>query len=161
MAKDLGLFTTTVVGGIGVLIGYFYLFLSKYLKPLAKKFTNKEWKIWSFSVILTIVSFLAIIVWFSFYQELDDWQRDLFYSSLIIFLTGAMIWSLSIFYIKKFKKHVFLQLPALMLTSLGTLGMLISVVYSTSNWLLITAASIVLFHHLIFDNIYWVAIDSR
>ena len=159
--KDLGLFTTTIVGGIGVIVGYIYLHLSKYLKPMAKKFTKKEWKIWSFSVLLTIASFLGLIVWFSFYQELKDWQRDLFFSSLVIFLTGAIFWSLSIFYLKKFKQHVYLQLPALMVTSLGTLGILLSVIYSTSNWLLITAASIVLFHHLIFDNIYWVAIDSR
>lgn len=159
--KDLGLFTTTIAGGIGVIIGYIYLYLNKYLKPMAKKFTQFEWKIWSFSVLLTIASFLGLIVWFSFYQELIGWQRDLFFSSLLIFLTGAMIWSLSIFYLKKFKKHVYYQLPALAITSLGTLGILISVAYSTNNWLLITAASIVLFHHLIFDNIYWVAIDSR
>lgn len=159
--KDLGLFTTTIIGGIGVLIGYFYLYLSKYLKPLAKKFSKKEWKIWSFSVLLTIVSFLSLIVWFSFYQELTDWQRDLFLSGLVVFLTGATLWSLSIFYLMKFKKNIYFQFPALTITSLGTLAILISVLYSTSNWLLITAASIVLFHHLIFDNIYWVAIHSR
>lgn len=159
--KDLGLFTTTVIGGFAVLVGYFYLYLSKYLKPLAKKFTKKEWKFWSISALLTIASFLGIIVWFSFYQQLNDWQRDLFFSSLVVFLAGAILWSLSIFYLIKYKKNIYHQLPSLTITSLGALGILFSVIYSTNNWLLITASSIVLFHHLILDNIYWMTIHSR
>ena len=159
--KDLGLFTTTVTGGVGVLTGYTYLYLSKYLSPLAKKFTSLEWKIWSFSALLTVASFLGIIVWFSFYELLEDWKRDLFFSSLVVFLIGAILWSLTIFYTMKFKRSIYTQLPALTITSLGALGILLSIIYSSDNALLITAGGILLFHHLVFDNIYWVTINSR
>ena len=159
--KDIGLFTTTVVGGIGVIIGYIYLYLSKYLKPLAKKFTKNEWFIWSLSALVTIASFLGVVIWFSFYEELSGWNRDLFYSGLVVFLTGAILWSLSIFYQMKFKKHIFTQIPALTITSIGAFGILLSIIYSTDNWLLITAGGILLFHHLIIDNIIWVFINSR
>jgi hypothetical protein len=159
--KDLGLFTTTIIGGFGVIIGYIYLYFSNYLKPLAKKFTKQEWVIWSISALLTIASFLGIIFWFSFNQELENWQRELFLSSLVVFLTGAILWSISIFYLIKFKKNIYIQLPSLTLTSLGALGILISIIYSTNNWLLITAGSILLFHHLFLDNIYWLFINKR
>jgi hypothetical protein len=159
--KDLGLFTTTIIGGFGVIIGYIYLYFSNYLKPLAKKFTKQEWVIWSISALLTIASFIGIIFWFSFNQELENWQRELFLSSLVVFLTGAILWSISIFYLIKFKKNIYIQLPALSLTSLGALGILISIIYSTNNWLLITAGSILLFHHLFLDNIYWLFINKR
>ena len=155
MVKDIGIFTTTVAGGSGVLAGYFLLFLENYLAPLAKKFGKIEWEIWKASAIYTVVSFLGLIVWFSFYQKLEDWKRDLFYSSLIVFLFGAITWSISIFYMMKNKKNSNIQIPSLALTALGSIGLLISTVYSTDNWFLITAASIVLFHHFVFDLVIW------
>lgn len=159
--KDLGLFTTVLAGGISVIFGYISLYLHNYLNPLAKKFSKKEWNIWSFSVLLTIASFLGIIIWFSFYEELEDWKRELFLSSLVIFFIGATGWSLMISYIMKNKKSIYLQMLFLLLTAIGCLGILIAICYSTSDWLLITAGAILLFHHLIFDSIIWVIIHGR
>jgi len=159
--KDLGILTTTVSGGFGVIIGYVYLYLNNYLKPLAKKFKPLEWKIWSLSALLTIASFLALIIWFSSYQKLEDYKRDLFYSGLTVFLVGAIFWSLVVFYIMKFKKSKRYQLLPLTITTTGSILILFSVFYSTDNPLLIIAASILVFHHLIFDNLYWPMIDSR
>ena len=50
-------------------------YLSKYLKPLAKKFTKNEWFFWSLSALITIASFLGVVIWFSFYEELSGWNR--------------------------------------------------------------------------------------
>lgn len=159
--KDLGILTTTLAGGVGVIVGYLFLYLSNFLGPLAKKFSKMEWRIWTVSALLTVASFLGIIIWYSFYERLESWKRDLFFSSLVVFLTGATLWSLLIFYLLKKKRNIYYQLPGLLMTSLGSLGILLSIVYSDSSWLLITAGSILLFHHLIFDNIYWVRIHGR
>ena len=149
--KDLGLFTTTISGGLGVIAGYLYLYLNNNLKTLAKKFTKKEWKIWTVSALLTVASFLGIIIWFSFYENLIDWKKDLFFSSLVVFLFGATLWSLIIYAICLKKLKMVYQLIPLTITSLGSIGILISIIYSTNNALLIAAGSFLVFHHLFFD----------
>lgn len=159
--KDDTILTTSIIGGFGVLISYGMLAIQGALKPLAKKFTRSEWNIWSFSVLLTVASFLGLIIYYSFEEKLEDWKRDLFLSSLVIFLASAMSWSLLIGYIMKNKKNINLQLISLLITALGCIGILVAVCYSTENWLLITAASILTFHHLIFDSIIWVYIHNR
>lgn len=154
MVLDLGLFTTTVAGGSGVLAGYYHLFLEKnLLTKLQSKYTENGWKLWKLSAMLTVVSFFAIIVWYSFYDTIN--YRELFLGSLTVFLFGAVIWPLTINYEHKHKCKSVAQLIALTITTLGTIGMLIAIVFNDEDWLLITASSIVVFHHLFFDNFYW------
>jgi hypothetical protein len=136
------------------------LFLQKYLGPLTQKLRSlgkNTWELWKISAVYTVVSFLSLIVWFSFYQNLESWKKDLFYSSLVVFLFGATVWSLSISNIKKGNTKGLLgsQKTWLYTSALGSIGMLISTVYSTDSWFLIVAASIVAFHHVVFDAIIW------
>ena len=159
--KDETVLITTVTGGSGVLITYIMLAINKCLKPLSKKFSAVEWRIWSISVLLTVASFLGIILYYSFKERLEDWKRDLFLASLTVFLISAMSWSAMINWIVKNKKNINIQLIFLILTALGCLGILVSIVYSTDDWLLITAASILLFHHLVFDSVIWTYIHNR
>lgn len=157
----MSIFDITVVGGIGVLSGYLNLGLTDLLDGLKKKYSKLEWKFWSISAVLTIISFLAIIIWYSFFAKLND-QTDLFISSLITFLVGAIIWSNSIIfqYFKNKKKKTSQELIALTLTTIGAFGMLLAIIYNTDNWLLITAGVIVFFHHLFFDNYYWYFVQN-
>jgi hypothetical protein len=91
--KDSTLFTLFLSGGFGVIITYIFLYFSNTLNILANYYTKQEWRFWTVSMLVTAASVVGLIVWFSFYQELEGWQRDLFISGLTVFLAFAMIWS--------------------------------------------------------------------
>ena len=148
-------------GGFGVLVTYAMLWASGTLPVLASYFSKMQWKLWGYSVLITVISALGIFVWYSFYEKLEDWKRDLFIASLCIFLGSAMIWSFSVEYIESKKANPSFQRPALFLTAFGTIGMLIAIAYSEPSWLLVTAASILVFHHLIVDGLIWPTIHQK
>lgn len=155
------IFDITVIGGVGVLLGYKHLELNKILPELMKKYSKIEWKFWSISAILTVISFLYIIAWYSFYESNID--EDLFVSSLIVFLYGAMFWSYAIAYqfLRNKKQKTLLELFALSITTLGSLGILVSIIMDDNKrWLPILAGTIVFFHHLFFDNYYWYFVQN-
>jgi hypothetical protein len=153
------LFGTFMAGGFGVLVSYMFLYFQNSLPDLYRRYTKTEWRLWFTSMILTVASVIGVIVWFSFYERLK--YRDLFISSLCVFLAFAMLWSLSIFYIFKNKKSPSIQVPILMVVGLATIGMFIPVISTTDNWLLILAAFIIVFHHLVIDGLYWPYMHSR
>lgn len=150
-----------LIGGVGVLFGYQHLELNKILPKLMEKYSKTEWRLWGISAILTIISFLSIIIWYSFFENSID--EDLFISSLIVFLYGAMFWSYAIAYqfLRNKKQKTLLELFALSITTLGSLGILISIIREDDKkWLPILAGSIVFFHHLFFDNYYWYFVQN-
>jgi phosphatidylserine synthase len=159
--KDSTLFTLFLSGGFGVIITYIFLYFSNTLNILANYYTKQEWRFWTVSMLVTAASVVGLIVWFSFYQELEGWQRDLFISGLTVFLAFAMIWSFSVFYIHKYNLHPNYQRPILLIVGLATVAMLIATVYSTDKWLVITAAAIVVWHHLIIDGFWWPMLHQR
>ena len=72
-----------------------------------------------------------------------------------------MSWSLAVEYITHNKTNTDLERLPLIFTALATIGILVSVSYSTDNWLLIAAASIVVFHHLFFDAMIWANMHEK
>ena len=157
--KDDLIFSIFMSGGFGVLLSYMFLYFQKSLPDLYKRYTKTEWRLWFISMVLTVVSVIGLIIWFSFYERLNN--RELFICSLCIFLAFAMLWSLSIFYIFKNNVSTYIQVPILFIVGLASIGMFISVISTTSNFLLILAAFIVAFHHLVVDGIYWPHIHGR
>ena len=148
-------------GGFGVLISYFFLHVTGTLTKMANIFTPKLWKIWVFSMLITTAAVLGLYSHFSFKQRMRGWKRDLFIVSTCVFLGSAMLWSLTVEYIKHKKINTDLERLPLTLTALATIGILVSVASSTDDWLLITAASIVVIHHLIFDAIIWANLHQK
>lgn len=157
--KDEVVFSIFTSGGFGVLLSYVFLYLQNSLPDLYKRYTKTEWRLWFISMVLTVTSIIALILWFSFYERINN--RELFISSLCIFLAFAMLWSLSIFYIFKYNYSPFIQVPILLVVGLASVGMFTSVISTTSNILLILAAFMVVFHHLVVDGVYWPHIHSR
>ena len=158
---------TAVVGGSAVLIGYASLYFTKILKKLTKKYTKKEFFYWSLSAILTVISFLYIIIIYSFFEEQDD---VIFRVGLSTFLIGAVLWSASILYqyLVNNKKKTKSELLALTLTTIGSILILITniKVYRDEDLdiinktLLVISGIILVFHHLFFDNFYWYFIQN-
>ena len=148
-------------GGFGVLVSYIFIYITGTLTKLAKIFNPSLWRIWIFSMFITTAAVLGIYSHFSFNQRLESWKRTLFIVSTCIFLASAMLWSVSVEYIHKTKTTTSIERLPLTLTALATIGLLISVSYSTDDWLLITAASIIVFHHLVFDAIIWANIHQK
>lgn len=159
--KDDTVFYVTISGGIGVLLSYVFLYLEGYITIMNKKFTSLERKLWSLSVLLTIVSFLGIIIYYSFIEKIKGDYRDLFIISLVIFLISATSWSVISAYIIKYRRDTNLQLSTLLITALACIGILVAIAYDTESPWLITAGSILVFHHLFFDSIYWPVINKR
>ena len=159
--KDLVLLSVFGSGGVGVLISYYLLYLGGILQKYAHYFTKTEWRVWTFSALLTVASVIGLILWFSVYQELDKNERILFIVSLAVFLIFAKLWSVSLAYIHARKASPYIQRPFLLIVALASIGLLLATVYSTDKWLVITAAAIIVFHHLIFDAFYWMHIVDR
>ncbi len=159
--EDSTIFALFLAGGFGVIISYLFLYFTGTLKVLASYYTKQEWRFWTVSMLLTTASVIGLIVWFSFYQELEDWQRDIFISGLAVFLAFAMIWSLVVFYIEKYKLNPNYQRPILLIVGLASVALLLATVYSTNKWLVITAAAIIVWHHLIVDAFWWASLHQR
>jgi membrane-associated HD superfamily phosphohydrolase len=159
--KDLVLLSVFGSGGVGVLISYYLLYLTGNLQKYVHYFTKVEWRVWIFSAFLTVASVIGLIIWFSFYQKLQESERILFIVSLAIFLIFAKLWSVSLAYIKARNASPYIQRPILLVVALATIGLLLATVYSTDKWLVISAAAIIVFHHLFFDAFYWMHIVDR
>ena len=157
--EDNTIFSIFMAGGFGVLVSYMFLYFQNSLPDLYSRYTKLEWRLWFISMVLTVVSVISIIIWFSFYEKLN--HRELFITSLCVFLAFAMLWSLSIFYIFKNNYSPSIQAPILFIVGLATIGMFIPIISTTDNWLLIVAAFIIAFHHLVVDGLYWPYMHSR
>ena len=148
-------------GGFGVIVSYMFLYVTGTLSYLARIFSPTMWNFWSISMLITTAAVLGIYSHFSFNQRMQDWKRDLFIISTCIFLASAMLWSLSVEYVTRNNLNTDLERIPLTLTALATIGILVSVSYSTDDWLLITAAAIVVFHHLVFDAVIWADMHEK
>ena len=100
-------------------------------------------------MIVTTLSVVYIYYYYTFERKLEKWTRILFTVSTILFLLSAMMWSVSIRYGENNIKNRDVEKYPLYLTAAATIGILVSVLYSTNNWLVITAASIMVVHHLL------------
>lgn len=159
--KDSTIFALFTSGGFGVIVSYLFLYSTTTLKTLASYYTKQEWRFWVLSMLLTAASVIGLVVWFSFYDRLEDWKRELFIAALAVFLAFAMLWSLSVFYIEKYKLNPNYQRPILLIVGLATVALLLATVYSTDRWLVITAAAIIVWHHLIVDAFWWLSLHQR
>ena len=161
--EDPVIFSILMVGGFFVLLSYFMLYKYGVLKKVLPVFYNEKWLLylWSFSVIFTVVSIFAVIIYFSFYQKLEDWHRILFIVSLSIFLIFAVCWSISMYYIYNKKGDFSSQQIILLIVALATIGMLISIIGENTSWLIIVAAIIVCLHHYYIDALLWNDISKK
>lgn len=150
-----------LVGGLGVLITYLMLYISGSLRRMLKVFTPRIFRIWTLSMIITTLSVVYIYYYYTFERKLQKWTRILFTVSTIIFLLSAMMWSVSIRYGETNTKNRDIEKYPLYLTAIATIGILVSVLYSTNNWLVITAATIMVVHHLFMDAIVWRDLHSK
>ena len=103
--EDVVIFSIFAAGGFLVLLSYFLLYKYGVLKQVMPVIRNEKQftVLWSISVLFTVVSIFAVIIYFSFYKKLEDWQRTLFISfsdSIFIFLQFVGL-SLIIIYTKK------------------------------------------------------------
>ena len=104
--------------------------------------------------------------WASFTDSLEGWERNIYIGSVATYLLGASLWSILVYNIVKQKLDPAIQSPGLIITALGTLGVLVSVAYtekdrsSVTYILALIAASIFCFQHCFFDLIYWSKIHT-
>lgn len=142
-------------GGFGVLTTYLFLMTSGLGGKMLNVFSRDTWKLWSVSMVATVASVLGLYSYFGFQQPMDDgWARDLFIVSTCVFLAFAMLWSYSISRLA-FGGEIYLEKVALGAVALATIGILISTLDQTSNGLVIAAAGIIAFHHVIWDFVIW------
>lgn len=161
--EDVVIFSIFAAGGFLVLLSYFLLYKYGVLKQVMPVIRNEKQftVLWAISVFFTVVSIFAVIIYFSFYKKLEDWQRTLFIVSLSVFLFFAICWSISLYYIYKKGADFRAQQIILLFVALGTAGMLSSVIDEDTPWLIITAAFIVFFHHFFIDALLWVDVSKK
>ena len=161
--KDPVIFSIFAVGGFFVLLSYFLLYKYGVFKKALPVFYNEKWLLylWIFSVIFTVVSIFAVIIYFSFYKNLEDWHRTLFIVSLSVFLVFAVCWSISMYYIYNKKGDFNSQQIILFIVALAAIGMLVSVIEEDTPWLIIAAAIIVCLHHYYMDALLWNDVSKK
>ena len=151
-----------LVGGFGVIISYLFLYFTGVLSKLMKIFKKSPFllRLWYISAILTIVSVLYIMFYYTFIERIKDNYRDLFIISLIGFLSFAMLWSLSVFLIDKYKLNVYFQSPVLFFVALSTIGLLFAGIETNKELLPILALSMIVLHHALYDFLLWPYIQN-
>ena len=154
-----------IAGGISVIIGYTFVYLTGTGSKLYKVFSDNEKSIFLTLSALSIISFFYLLYWAGTTESLQDWRHTLYIVSLAIYLFGASIWSPIVYNVVKEKQHPRNQVPALFITGLGTVGMLIAIAGEGSDEdirysFAITAAILLAIQHAFFDLFYWSSIHS-
>ena len=154
------LLSINIAGGISVIMGYTFVYLTGTGSKLYKIFTSNEKTIFLTLSALSIISFFYLLYWSATTETLREWRYTFYIVSLAVYLFGASIWSPIIYNIVKEKQHPYKQIPALFITGIGTLGMLISIAAEDSNGDLsysfaMTSAILLAVQHAFFDLFYW------
>ncbi len=154
------LLSINIAGGISVIMGYTFVYLTGTGSKLYKVFTSNEKTIFLTLSALSIISFFYLLYWASTTETLQEWRYTFYIVSLAVYLFGASIWSPIIYNIVKKKQHPYNQIPALFITGIGTLGMLIAIAAEDSDEDLrysfaMTAAILLAVQHAFFDLFYW------
>jgi hypothetical protein len=149
----------TLTGGFCVLISYYFITLSGVGAKMYRIFTENEKKIFIILSMLSIVSFFYLFYWASFTSSLTHWRRDLYIASVATYLVGASLWSVAAYKIIKMKYSPNYQRLPLLITALGTIGVLIAVGFTDRDNLeysfAMLAAILFLIQHSFFDLFYW------
>ena len=159
----------SLTGGFSVLVGYYFISVTGVGSKLYKVFREREKRIFLVLSMLSIISFFYLFYWASFTDSLEGWKRDLYIGSVATYLVGASLWSIMVYKIVKQKQPTSTEFPALLITALGTIGVLVSIAYTDKDRnnaeyvIAVIASSIFLFQHAIFDLFYWstIHIDRR
>lgn len=161
--EDSVIFSIFAVGGFFVILSYYLLYRYGVFKKVLPVFYKEKWflYLWIFSVILTVTSVFALIIYYSFYHKLEDWNRTLFIASLSVFLVFAVCWSISMYYIYNRGADFNSQQIVLFIVALSTVGILISVIKDDTPWLIIASAIIVFLHHYYMDALLWNDISKK
>lgn len=163
--EDGTIISLSLTGGFAVLVSYCFIGMTGVGSKLYGVFTNNEKTVFKTLSLLSIISFFYLFYWASFYEDWENeenWPRDLYIGSVATYLVGACLWSLTSYSIIKNKLHPSVEVPALLITAIGTIGVLISVASVEGNGdgdlgysLAMIAAILFVFQHAIFDLIYW------
>ena len=158
----------SLTGGFAVLVSYYFIGMSGVGSKLYGVFEKNEKTVFKTLSLLSIISFFYLFYWASFYEEWnkeEEWKRNLYIGSVATYLVGACLWSLTSYSIVKNKLHPAIEVPALLVTAIGTIGVLVSVASVNGDGDLtysfaMIAAILFLFQHTLFDLIYWSYIHS-
>ena len=149
----------TLTGGFSVLLGYYFISISGVASKMYRIFTENEKKIFIILSMVSIVSFFYLFYWASFTNSLSHWRRDLYIASIATYLVGASLWSVAAYKMIKMKYSPSYQKLPLLITALGTIGVLIAVGFTDKDNLeysfAMTAAILFLIQHSFFDLFYW------
>jgi hypothetical protein len=141
-------------GGFGVLTTYLFLATSDLGSKMLNVFESSTWRLWSISMVATVASVVGLYSFFGFKEPMEGWARTLFVVSTCVFLGFAMIWSYSISRLA-FGGEIYLEKIALAAVALATVGILIATIDQTENILVLIAAAIIVFHHVVWDFLIW------
>ena len=155
-----------IAGGFSVVMGYTFVAMTGVGKKLARVFNANEMTVFLTLSSLSIISFFYLLYWASTTGTLKDWRYTLYIVSLAVYLFGASIWSPTIYKVVTEKQHPYRQIPALFITGIGTVGMLVAIAGESSEEDLrysfaMTAAIILVLQHAIFDLCYWTKVHSN
>ena len=154
------LLSINIAAGFSVIMGYTFVYLTGTGSKLYKVFNRNEKTIFLTLSALSIISFFYLLYWASTTETLKEWRHTLYIVSLAVYLFGASIWSPIIYRIVKKKQHPYNQIPALFITGIGTVGMLVAIAAEDSDEDLrysfaMTAAILLVVQHAFFDLLYW------
>jgi hypothetical protein len=158
---DDAIVSINTAGGIAVITGYVFVYLTGTGSKLYKVFNLNEKFVFKSLSVLSIISFFYLYYWAGFSDSLKDWQRDVYIASLSVYLLGATLWSIAAYRIVKNKLHPSNQYPALFLTGAGTVGMLVGIAGlqpSQENIefsFAMIAGILLVIQHAFFDLFYW------
>ncbi len=165
--SDWTIFSITLAGGFAVIMGYYFIIQEGLIAEMKKYFRRKELIFFYTLSSCSIISYFYLLYYSVFREPYNEegWIRPIYIASLVTYLLGACLWSISIYQVFKMNLNPKYQIPALLITGVGTLGLLVAVIASSSESgyyaVAVVAASILFFQHYFFDLFYWSGIHLR
>lgn len=165
--SDWTIFSITLAGGFAVIMGYYFIIQEGLIAEMKKYFRKNELIFFYTLSSCSIISYFYLLYYSVFRDPYDEegWIRPIYIASLVIYLLGACLWSISIYQVFRRGLNPKYQIPALLITAVGTLGVLTAVIASSSEsgyyGVAVAAASILFFQHFFFDLFYWTGIHLR
>lgn len=153
--KDLSLLALSLGGGFGILVSYILIGLygvfSVHISYIKSKIFRKFLFIF---ILLSIISFIYIIIYASVEKKLEEDNRNLLFSGIICYIFGSCFWSIVVAYIEIKKVNSNIQYIPLLITALGSILILVSLKDEEKD-LLLAACSLLIVQHCFIDLLIW------
>ena len=153
--KDLALFTLSLGGGFGILVSYILIGLYGVFGVHISYIKSKTFRKFLFLfILLSLISFVYIIIYASVEKKLEEDNRNLLFSGLVCYIFGSCIWSIVVAYIEIKKINSNIQYIPLLITAIGSVLILVSLKDEEKD-ILLAACSILIIQHCFIDLIIW------